>query len=330
MSAIRIFIVALAIAVFSAFIAVAILTTDNFFEILRDYIYENKTMTVIATIVTILGLPSAIYFFYERWGKHASITRDIKSIVETLTEKYQSQLTEKDEQIKALTESLTEAVTALSQAHKTSHVSAKTVDIALNELKKGNTEKAKALFSQVLKEKVAEGKAVNREAAAAARHLGALAFLNNTQEALDAYRRATELDPDNPESWHMLGKLLERIGELRSAEQAYEKVLVWAGKNNDEKVQAVIYGDLGTLYAMQGNLQKAKDMLLKSLKIAKVLNFKEEIADNYARLGNIYLIRKDLQNAEEMYLKSFKIEKKLGRIKNMADICGNIGILYVT
>jgi TPR repeat protein len=55
---------------------------------------------------------------------------------------------------------------------------------------------------------------VNRDAAEAARHLGALAFLDNTEEALRWYRRAVELDPANADEWNWLGLLYYRTGQL--------------------------------------------------------------------------------------------------------------------
>ena len=72
------------------------------------------------------------------------------------------------------------------------------VQEALALLAQGDTSEAEKIFRQVLKQKSTEGCKANQEAAAAARHLGSLAFLYDTEKALQAYRQATELDPNNP------------------------------------------------------------------------------------------------------------------------------------
>jgi hypothetical protein len=78
------------------------------------------------------------------------------------------------------------AVEALAQQ---ADVSSPTKEDALARLEKGDAQGAKAIFQKVLERKTAEGKAANREAAEAARHLGALAFYDNTQEARRRFER---------------------------------------------------------------------------------------------------------------------------------------------
>ncbi|WP_339137097.1 MAG: hypothetical protein WGN25_03870 [Candidatus Electrothrix sp. GW3-4] len=108
----------------------------------------------------------------------------------------QGQLEAKDEQIKALTE----AITALSKAD----APAASINDALRALEQGDTAKAQVIFAEVLRSKEAEGRKANKEAAAAARHLGALAFQSDTKAALVAYRKAVKLDPDNTKGLNML------------------------------------------------------------------------------------------------------------------------------
>ena len=58
-----------------------------------------------------------------------------------------------------------------------------------------------SIFETILTRKASEGQAANQQASEAARHLGALAFLHDTQKALTTYRRAVVLDPANVEGW---------------------------------------------------------------------------------------------------------------------------------
>ncbi len=87
------------------------------------------------------------------------------------------------------------------------------IETAMIALAKGNTVIAKQLFSYAAE----KGEQEVQQTAKAYRHLGALAFLDNTQQAIQAYRRANELDPNNPSGWNQLGHLLKRVGELNKS-----------------------------------------------------------------------------------------------------------------
>ncbi len=176
--------------------------------------------------------------------------------------------------------------------------------------------------------KEAKGQSAIKEAAAAARHLCALAFLHDTKKALAAYRKAVELDPQDPTGWNRLGHLLRRVGELDEAEQAYETVLALGKRTESREAIAIAYGNLGIVYETRGELDRAEEMHLKGLEIDEALGRKEGMASTYGNLGIVYKKRGELDRAEEMYLKSLEIEEALGRKEGMARQYGNLGILY--
>ena len=118
---------------------------------------------------------------------------------------------------------------------------------ALAALAQGQTEAAKAIFTKTVEAKADEGAAANREAAEAARHLGALAFLDNTEEALRWYRRAAKLDPANANAWNQLGHLYHRTGQVDQAEAAYGKVVTLGEANDDRGAIAMGTGNLSYL-----------------------------------------------------------------------------------
>ncbi len=78
------------------------------------------------------------------------------------------------------------------------------IDRAIELLRRGETGAAETALSEVLDRrlqdraaaKTAEAQAT-KEAAEAARNLGAIAYLSNTAKAIEAYRKATELDPSD-------------------------------------------------------------------------------------------------------------------------------------
>jgi protein O-GlcNAc transferase len=216
------------------------------------------------------------------------------------------------EQIKPITA----AVTDLSQKGERGSA-------AIDALKQGNTTQAKELFAK-------EAKRGEKGAAEAYRNLGALAFLDNTQEALTAYRRATELDADNAAGWNRLGLLLKRIGELDEAIIAYQTVLKLGQSHQDQQEIAMAYGNLGTVYQTRGDLDQASEMYQKALQIDEALGNRQGMAEDYGNLGNVYKTRGDLDKASEMHQKALQIDEALGNRQGMAEDYGNLGNVYKT
>jgi len=225
----------------------------------------------VATLVGILGLLVAIITLIVQWpddtpgtagprlsvggnnsgaivtGDNATTTihqglsePEINLIVKILTDTHLATRRADQETIK----SLRAAVEALSQRATRPNANPEIRD-ALEQLKAGDQKAAEAIFAQVLAEEEARGQRALKKAAEAARHLGALAFLHDTKSALNYYRKATRLDPDNPGGWNQLGHLLRRIGELDEATEAYEKVLSIGEGENDREWIAIATGNLG-------------------------------------------------------------------------------------
>ena len=96
-------------------------------------------------------------------------------IVDALVRRHIGELSTKDEEIGALTK----AVEALAKTARTPNPPPG-IDDALARLKDGDTEAAEEVLRQVKERRKAEGEAAFKEAAAAARHIGALAFLHDT------------------------------------------------------------------------------------------------------------------------------------------------------
>jgi tetratricopeptide (TPR) repeat protein len=287
------------------------------------YLGREEKAVWIPAAITMLGIvaPVALTWKSSVAGPNTAVSVDAGKVARELLAPLQGQLEAKDEQIKALTE----AITALSKTG----ASTASINDALRALKQGDTAKAQAIFAEVLRSKEAEGRQANKEAAAAARHLGALAYMNDTKAALAAYRKAVELDPDDVEGWNVLGALLSRIGELAQAEKAYRKVLALAEAHQDKKKQAWAYGNLGNVYYTRGDLDKAKEMYRKALEINEALGSKQGMAENYGNLGNVYATRGELDKAKEMYRKTLELIA-LGNREGMAKIYGNLGNVYGT
>ena len=106
--------------------------------------------------------------------------------------------------------------------------------------------------------------------------IGNITFLNDSQKALSAYRKAIKQDPSNTDAWIRLGRVSYWLGNYDNAQQAYEKVLKLAG--NNKMLQAVGYSNLGIIYKIRGEFDKAEESYLKSFKINEVLGRKADMA----------------------------------------------------
>ena len=149
---------------------------------------------------------------------HATITiggttEDVTRLAEQLAEPYRQQLTLYQDQIRALTNTITALAEQRQQPDAPPGIEA-----ALAKLQQGDTEDAERIFETIVGRRAPD----IQEAAAALRHLGALAFLHDTNKALHAYRRSVELDPNDAEGWNQLGHLLRRVGQLDEAIAAYQ------------------------------------------------------------------------------------------------------------
>lgn len=215
---------------------------------------------------------------------------------------------EKGEQDAQLIKSLQDTIQALTQQNPQQY----DIQQAFDRLAQGDTTQAEAIFTAVAEEAKQAGQAANSKEAEALRHLGSLAFLHDTQKALTAYQRSTELDPDNWDGWNNLGRLYRRIGELENAENAYTTVQKLSLQQGDRTGEAVAYGNLGIVYHIRGDLDLAIEYHDQSLAIEKELGRKEGMANQYGNLGNVYQTRGELDRAVEYWKQSLALFQQLG------------------
>ncbi|HYZ26035.1 MAG TPA: tetratricopeptide repeat protein, partial [Geminicoccaceae bacterium] len=193
------------------------------------------------------------------------------------------------------------------------------IDRALALLAKGETGQAEAIFQGIVERRSAEGAAANREAAAAARHLGALAYLDDTQKAIDAYETATRLDPDDTWSWIFLGRLYQRAGKLAAAEQAFERARVAAERADNERDIGVAYHELGMMRRARGDLTGASDAYQRYHAVAEKLaaqdlanaEWQRDLSVSFNKIGDVQRARGNLDGALKAYEDSLAIRKKL-------------------
>ncbi|MEX0829560.1 MAG: tetratricopeptide repeat protein [Nitrospirales bacterium] len=274
------------------------------------------------------------YGEFLKFLNHAG-TPQVEAIVNAIEEKYQQKIIEYQERERVynnreqdLRNTLKSAVVALAKKQEEAGA-LPNVKEAFKKLAVGDTEYAEAIFREILSRKIQEGAAANKEAAEAARHLGALAFLHNTQNALEAYQEAVRLDNQNAEGWNQLGHLLIRVGKLSDCEKAYQQVLQIAKNLNDLSWEAASYVNLGNVYLTRSALDGAEKMYQKGLELFEALGKKEGLADTYTNLGVVYKVRGDLDRAEEVFRKSLELDQIGGRKKGLANTYGNLANVYL-
>jgi tetratricopeptide (TPR) repeat protein len=223
-------------------------------------------------------------------------------------------------------ESLRKAITALVQGK--THATPSQIDAAFAALRKGDSSLALRYFEE--EDARRDEEANDKLRAEIKRNIGALAFLDDTQKSLKAYRRATQLDPDNADGWTWLGHLLVRIGELDEAINAYQTVLRLGQEHKNQEEIAAAYGNLGNVYDTRGDLDKAVDYYNKALQIDENLGCKEGMANAYSNLGIVYATRGNLDKAAEYIKKSLKINEILGHKEGVVANYCNLGIVYRT
>jgi tetratricopeptide (TPR) repeat protein len=157
--------------------------------------------------------------------------------------------------------------------------------------------------------------------------IGNIAYLNDTDDALKAFTRVTQLTPDNPHGWNQSGHLRLRVGDLPAAKIAFDRVLALGETMADKGLQATALGNLGIVEKTLGNLDAAVEYYQQSLVLEKELGRKEGMADNYGNLGIVEKTLGNLDAAVEYYQQSLVLEQELGRKEGMASDYGNLGVV---
>ena len=176
----------------------------------------------------------------------------------------------------------------------------------------------------------ADGQRERKASAEYWRHIGALSFLHDTKKALAAYEKAVALDPDEPKGWRFLGELGYRVGDLTTAEAAFESLLRLAQQSSDTRAESLAHLRLSWIHRHRGNLPLAEEFQSSALRLAREVDWKEGMARAYSSLGNLHLMRGDLAKAEEMQVEALKLEEEWGSKEGMASAYGNLGIIHQT
>ncbi|MBI1791301.1 MAG: protein kinase [Acidobacteria bacterium] len=159
----------------------------------------------------------------------------------------------------------------------------------------------------------------------------ALVALDRSQEAVNEFQRATELDPRNGESYARLAAAYESLGRLADTEAAYQKLIklrpnyfmshnplaafyVRQGRYKDAEPafrqvahlapeNSLGYRNLGAVYHLLGRPDEAVVMLKKSLAI-------KPTGAAYSNLGTLYFFQGRYSDAVPLMEKAVELDPK--------------------
>ena len=213
----------------------------------------------------------------------------------------------------------------------------RSIAAALEQLKRGERADAEAVFAGLIQQRRNEGKVAYSEAAEAARHLGAIAYLDNTSKAIEAYRTAAELDPADTWTWIHLGRLRQRAGDLAAAEHAFAQARAVAEQAHDERDAMAADNGLGDVRVAVGDLSGALAAYEAALAIAEKLagrdpnnaEWQRDLSVSYDRIGDVRVAHGDRAGALAAYEQGLAIREKLaGRDPNNARWQRDLSVSY--
>ncbi|MEM6405777.1 MAG: tetratricopeptide repeat protein [Pseudomonadota bacterium] len=249
--------------------------------------------------------------------------------LEAILQASRIELVRKDQ---ALKEALA-AVGELTQKAQEQQASIR-IEKAFVAINAGNTLEAEAIFEEDViqmerqaRQAAAQQREFLAEAARAARHKGALARFRNTQDALADYRKATELEPDNPINWLYYGDLLLQSGQSNQAQKAYQEgwqqaqqVMVLNRKDPDlQRILSAFDDRIGDILQAQGDLDGALARYQQGLSIAEALSARDpantdwqrDVSVSYDRIADILKAQGDLDGALARYQQGLGIRQAL-------------------
>lgn len=123
----------------------------------------------------------------------------------------------------------------------------------------------------------------------------------NYKEALTAFRKAAEIDSEQPVVWANIGESFARLKRYDEAIKAYEKALVL--KPDDP----AYLQNLGNIYAGKGDTDKAKELFEKSVGVAAQTDARAAAAAYY-NLAVVYINNGQIKEAGDVLRKAVKTD----------------------
>lgn len=157
-------------------------------------------------------------------------------------------------------------------------------------------------------------------------NIGNIQNLTSAQQALLAYQKASELDPDNSNAWNRRGHLHRQLNQFEAAENAFKRVQNLTSKSTAN--QAMSLANFGLLNQSKGDYEAAEKAFHESLKIYTEIDNHAGMASTSENLASLYKHKGELDKAETYYLKALEMHQKQQQNQQIASTHAALGSLY--
>ena len=157
-------------------------------------------------------------------------------------------------------------------------------------------------------------------------NIGNVQNLSSSRQALQAFKKAGEMDPENVNAYLRQGHVYRQQKQLDLAEKAYKRAQSFA--NQSTANQALTLANFGVLNVSKGKLVEAEDAFNESLSIYKKIEDDVGIANISFNLANLYRDSERFAQAETSYKVALKNFTELNEFKKMADTHAALGGLF--
>jgi tetratricopeptide (TPR) repeat protein len=188
---------------------------------------------------------------------------------------------------------------------------------ALQNIDKGDFEKAKKLFLESAQQKSKKFDNAVDDIVDDYINAGILAFLNNTQEALGLFEKALNIKPNDRRIYLYLGHVYKRLGKYKESENFYRKVLC---ADTLDRLCVQSYAGLSDIKKHKGKIKLAEKYLENSLKIAREIDDKLLLAAQHSRKGELHF---NIIGKLDSALEEFHISESI--YKNIDSLDGKAG-----
>jgi tetratricopeptide (TPR) repeat protein len=164
-----------------------------------------------------------------------------------------------------------------------------------------------------------------------------LTLAGYAQELINVYERLTNewQHPANDDeclnlgrAWTILGHLYRQIGQIHSANTAYQSAYELFNQIDSAKGKAASLSYLGNTYQSLGKYQEAIDFHRQSLKILREIGDREGEANSLGNLGVAYQALGEYQQAIDFHHQHLKISREIIDRQGEANSLGGLSIAY--
>jgi tetratricopeptide (TPR) repeat protein len=280
----------------------------------RDRSLRLRKTAVFAAICAmfILTAGAVVFSIFAYQARNAAVRQRAEVLrgVDTLVAKLSVGSTDVDKQ--ALSAALSSIAAGAAQGDER-------LQSALNLLKENKVAEAETLLRAIAEEKAARAQNDRRDAAVAWRNLATSVGLSDPKRALDAYKKAAELDPDDIESTFWIGRIQIDRGFLDEAEMQFQRVL--SLPTTDDQATYKLQADLGLgdIRVQRGDLSGALDFYKQAFAVASRRSVSDpsnntrqrDLADATIRMGNVETAEGNLPAALASYQAGLAIAERL-------------------